>query len=165
MRYNQPLKQILTSARNLWDRDETRPAVRENFNKVALCRTPALGAERYASETEEKLVYHKRVETRYSITEFVATLADHVPDRYCHAIRYFGLLAPSSKRKTSAALFALLGQAQRHRPQRLSWAYSLQKHFGFDPLNCALSLRGSWKANGGLPVKSDSSPHACLAIN
>jgi hypothetical protein len=135
-------------------------------------RRPPIAQHRFIEITDQDVVFwtkdlrlKKKVETRYSITEFVATLADHVPDRYCHAIRYFGLLAPSSKRKTSAALFALLGQAQRHRPQRLSWAYSLQKHFGFDPLNCALSLRGSWKANGGLPVKSDSSPNACLAIN
>jgi hypothetical protein len=29
--------------------------------------------------------------------EFVASLADHVPDHYRHAVRYFGLLAPASR--------------------------------------------------------------------
>ena len=58
MRYQQPVKQILAATRDIWDRADTRQAVRENFNKVAVCRTPALGAEVYASETEEKLVYH-----------------------------------------------------------------------------------------------------------
>ena len=71
---------------------------------------------------------------RYSIEEFVATLAEHVPDHYRHAIRYFGLLAPGSKRQTCAALFALLGQEKRPRPSRLSWENSLRKHFGVDPL-------------------------------
>src|SRR6266566_8599699 len=58
MRYEHPLKQILIATRDLWDRAETRPAVRQNFEKMINCRTPALGAEVYASETEEKLVYH-----------------------------------------------------------------------------------------------------------
>ena len=51
MNRNQPLKQILISARGHWDRPEIRPAVRENFEKMINCRTPALGAEVFASET------------------------------------------------------------------------------------------------------------------
>ena len=58
MRIEQPLKQILSSTRRHWDRPETRNAVRQNFARMIDCRTPALGAEVYASETEEKLVYH-----------------------------------------------------------------------------------------------------------
>jgi hypothetical protein len=57
-----------------------------------------------------------------------------VPDRYRHAIRHFGLLAPRTKGRTSAAVFALLGQQRRRPPHRLSWANSLKKHFGVDPL-------------------------------
>ena len=72
--------------------------------------------------------------TQYSIEEFVATLAEHVPDRYRHAIRYFGLLAPGSKSRTSAALFALLRQEKRPRPRRLSWAASVWKDFRVNPL-------------------------------
>jgi hypothetical protein len=64
----------------------------------------------------------------------VATLAEQVPNRYQHAIRYFGLLAPGSKARTSAALFLLLGQRQRPRPRRLSWAFSLRRDFEVDPL-------------------------------
>ncbi len=58
MRDEQPLRQILAGARRHWDRPETRTAVRETFAKMIDCRTSALGAEVYASETEEKLVYH-----------------------------------------------------------------------------------------------------------
>jgi hypothetical protein len=72
--------------------------------------------------------------TSFSVKDFVFRLAAHVPDRYRHAIRYFGLLAPRAKGQTWAALFAILGQTMRPRPQRLSWRDSLIKYFGVDPL-------------------------------
>ena len=72
--------------------------------------------------------------THYLIEEFVDALATHVPDRYRHAMRRFGLLAPRAQCATSAALFALLGQKERPRPQRLNWRNSLRKYFGVDPL-------------------------------
>jgi hypothetical protein len=74
------------------------------------------------------------VTTHYLIEEFVDALAAHVPDRYRHAMRRFGLLAPSAQCLTSAALFALLGQKKRPRPQLLNWRNSLHKYFGVDPL-------------------------------
>ena len=74
------------------------------------------------------------IKKRYAIADFVAMLGEHVLDHYRHAIRYFGLLAPRSKHRTLAALFALLGQEERPRPRRLSWAGSLRKTFGIDPL-------------------------------
>ena len=61
-------------------------------------------------------------------------LAPHVPDTYRHAIRYFGLLAPRAKGKTSTGLFVLLRQTKRSRPNRLSWRCALLKYFGFDSL-------------------------------
>src|SRR5439155_10543244 len=79
-------------------------------------------------------IQKRRVNISYTPEEFVATLAEHVPDRYQHGIRYFGLLAPGSRARTSAAVFALLGQQKRPRPRRLSWAYSLRRDFGVDPL-------------------------------
>jgi transposase-like zinc-binding protein/putative transposase len=53
------LKQILEATREVWDRPETRPAVRNNFAAVLKCGTPALGWEVYASDTEEKRSYHR----------------------------------------------------------------------------------------------------------
>ncbi len=58
MQRKEPLKEILASTRELWDNDQTRPAVRTNFAKVLLCRTEALGSEVYASATEQKVVHH-----------------------------------------------------------------------------------------------------------
>jgi hypothetical protein len=86
------------------------------LDRIRSCRTMDL---------EEKRV----VTTSYLIEEFVDLLAAHVPDRYRHAMRRFGLLAPRTQRTTSAALFLLLGQEKRPRPQRLSWRNSLRKLF------------------------------------
>jgi Transposase zinc-binding domain len=59
MRDRQMLRQILEATRDLWDRPESRPAVRDNFLRMLNCRTAALGAEVYASPTgEETLFYH-----------------------------------------------------------------------------------------------------------
>jgi hypothetical protein len=76
----------------------------------------------------------KKVLAEYSLEAFVSALAEHVPDRYQHSMRYFGLLAPRSKGQTSDAIFALLGQKKRPRPERVSWRKSLIKNFGRDPL-------------------------------
>ena len=74
------------------------------------------------------------VETTYTPAAFLATLADHVPDRYRHNIRYFGLLAPRVKCQTHDAVFALLGQERLGKPRRLWWAASMKRSFGVDPL-------------------------------
>lgn len=58
MQRKEPLKEILAANRVLWDHDGMRPSVRVNFNKVLMCRTEALGAEVYASSTEQKIVPH-----------------------------------------------------------------------------------------------------------
>jgi hypothetical protein len=104
-------------------------------------RRPPIAQHRFLEITDREVVFwtkdlreKRRVQTRYLIEDFVTALADHVPDRYRHAIRYFGLLAPGSKSRTSAALFLFIGQKKRCRPKRLSWRTSLRKDFGIDPL-------------------------------
>ena len=104
-------------------------------------RRPPIAEHRFVNITDREVEFltkdlkQKRVvKTRYSLQEFVAVLAEHVPEHYGHGVRYFGLLSPRSKAVTSAALFTLLGQQKRRRPQRLSWRNSLRKYFGIDPL-------------------------------
>ena len=63
MRDKQPLRRILVATRGHWDRAETRLAVRQNFEKMINCRTPALGAEVFASEIEETRLPHLQVES------------------------------------------------------------------------------------------------------
>ena len=93
------------------------------------------------SPTQDEVVYLAKdtktktlQETRCTPTEFVAMLSPHVLDRYRHSMRYFGLLAPRTKRLTSPAVFELLGQHPRPKPPRQGWADSLKQHFGVDPL-------------------------------
>jgi hypothetical protein len=74
------------------------------------------------------------IRARRRLVEFARLIAQHVPQRYRHAIRYFGLLAPRTKNKSRAAVFSLLGQPMHATPPRLSWRESLIKYFGVDPL-------------------------------
>ena len=84
------------------------------------------------------------VETTYTPAEFLTTLADHIPDRYRHNIRYFGLLAPRVKCQTHNAVFSLLGQQRLGKPKPLRWAASLKKSFGIDPLVDSEGRRMRW---------------------
>lgn len=99
-------------------------------------RRAPIAQHRFLEITDHDVVFltkdlkHKQtVETRVSRKEFVEMLGEHIRDRYQHAIRYFGLLAPRSIRSTSAALFAVLGQQKRSRPRRLSWPQLNSKAF------------------------------------
>jgi hypothetical protein len=75
---------------------------------------------------------------------FADTLGEHLPDRYRHAMRYFGLLAPRRKNQTSAIIFALLGEKKRQRPARLRWEESIRRDFGVDPLVDRHGTRMNW---------------------
>jgi len=70
---------------------------------------------------------------RYTNQEFLALLVPHIADRYCNSMRYFGLLAPRSKNLLSV-VFDLLHQERRPQPAPLSWATSLTRTFGVNPL-------------------------------
>jgi len=56
--YDEPLKRILGKTRLYWDHEGVPPHVRGAFRKVLQCRTPALGAEVFASENGELILYH-----------------------------------------------------------------------------------------------------------
>ena len=114
-------------------------------------RHPPIAEHRFLKITGREVQFRtkdlklkKVVTSHYSIEEFVAVFAEHVPDHYRHAVRHFGLLAPRSKGRTYAAVFALLGQKKRSRPQRLNWRNSLRKYFGVDPLIDSRGQRMSW---------------------
>ena len=138
------LKSTLTTQyERWWNIKLTGLMSKEHFLGYAgrYIRHPPIAQHRFVKVSDREVQFlrkdlklKRQVLTRYSIEEFVAILADHVPDRYKHGMRYFGLLAPRRKGRTSAALFVLLGQKKHPRPQRLSWANSLRKYFGVDPL-------------------------------
>jgi hypothetical protein len=110
-----------------------------------------ISQKRILQVTEQEVVYQIKdtrtktlLEARSTPAEFIALLSQHILDRYRHSMRYFGLLAPRTKRATSAAVFALLGQQPRPKPPRQRWAASLKKHFGVDPLIDAFGHRMKW---------------------
>lgn len=114
-------------------------------------RRPPVAQHRFLEINEREVVFltkdlrqRRTVETRLFTQDFIAKLAQHIPDRYQHAIRYCGLLAPRSIRATSRAVFALIGQQKQPRPRRLSWASSLRLHFGIDPLIDSQGNRMRW---------------------
>ncbi len=126
-----------------WSIDINHFASKEHFLRYAgrYVRRPPITQYRFLKITDREVrfwtkdkIQKRRVNISCTPEEFVPSLAEHVPDRYQHGIRYFGLLAPRSKARTSAAVFALLGQQRRSRPRRLSWAFSRRRDFGVDPL-------------------------------
>jgi hypothetical protein len=79
-----------------------------------------------------------------SLDEFIDRWAQHIPERYQHAVRYFGLFAPRALCQTSAAILAILGQERRPRPKPRRWADSLKRSFGQDPLLDHQGNRMNW---------------------
>jgi hypothetical protein len=75
--------------------------------------------------------------------DFVQILADHVPDKFCHSIRYYGLLAPRSRNRVFTSLYRLIRQTRRPRPRPLSWAELIRKSFNRNPLvdRCGRPMR------------------------
>jgi len=86
----------------------------------------------------------RRVEVHCSIKEFVDRWTQHIPERYQHAVRSFGLFSPRAVWQNSAVIFVLLGQNQRPRPKPLRWADSVKRDFGHDPLIDRTGKRMKW---------------------
>ncbi len=136
-----------------WSIDIDHFASKTHFLRYAgrYVRRPPIAQYRFVKVTDREVrfwtkdkIQKRRVNISFTPEEFVAALAEQVPNRYQHAIRYFGLLAPGSKGRTSAVLFLLLGQEKRPRPRRLSWAFSLRRDFGVDPLIDHRGQRMRW---------------------
>lgn len=146
-------KLILRQAQRRWNIHITARMSKKHFLRYAgrYIRRLPISLKRILQVTREEVVYESKdtrnrtlLESRCTPSEFVDMLSQHILDRYQHSMRYFGFLAPRTKRQTSAALFALLGQPARPRPPRQAWADSLKKHFGVDPLIDEFGHRMKW---------------------
>jgi hypothetical protein len=100
-----------------------------------------ISQRRILKVSETEIVYQAKdtrakalLEIHSTPAEFVGLIAEHVPDRYRHSMRYFGLLSPRTKRESSDTIFQLLGQQKHSRPTRISWRSSLIRYFRTDPL-------------------------------
>ena len=78
-----------------------------------------------------------------SIEEFIDRWSQHIPQRCSHVIRHFGLFSPRSSAHTSRAVFAILGQTPKS-CSRISFAFSIRRNFGRDPLLDATGHRLKW---------------------
>jgi len=144
---------ILEQVQRKWNIHITRQMSKKHFLGYAgrYIRRLPISQKRILKVTAQEVVYMSKdtrtktlVETRCTPMEFIAMLSQHVLERYQHSMRYFGLLAPRTKKLTSAAMFALLGQLRRPKPQRQRWADSLKEHFLVDPLIDASGNRMKW---------------------
>jgi hypothetical protein len=86
----------------------------------------------------------RKVYVTISLEEFISRWAQHIPDRYQHFVRSFGLFAPRTLRQTAAAIFAILEQERRPRPKLRPWALSIKRDFGWDPLRDQAGNRMKW---------------------
>lgn len=125
-----------------WNIRVDRSMPKSHFLKYACryVRHPPISQRRIIEIKDGKATFwtkdlklQERVISQYTLYEFVSRLSEHVLDRYKHAIRYFGLLAPRNK-KALNAVFLLIGQKQRPRLPRIRWAEYVRRIFGIDPL-------------------------------
>ena len=144
---------ILEQVERRWNIHITAQMSKKHFLGYAgrYIRRLPISQKRILEVTAEEVVYQSKdtrnrtlLDSRCTPSEFVAMLSQHILDRYQHSMRYFGFLAPRTKRQTSAVVFALLDQHPAPRPPRQLWADSLKKHFGIDPLIDEFGHRLKW---------------------
>jgi len=126
---------------------------KEHFLRYAgrYARRPPIAQRRITAISKQEIEFWakdkrlgRQVIFRLTPREFLAAWAQHVPERYEHAVRTFGLFAPRSIGDSSAAVFAIIGQVQRRRPRHLSWNLSINRDFGWNPLLDHRGNRMTW---------------------
>ena len=80
----------------------------------------------------------------YTLEQFIALWMQHLPSRYQHSIRHFGLFAPRSVNQALAAIFILTRQRRRQKPRQRRWADSIKRDFGWNPLLDSNGRRMRW---------------------
>jgi hypothetical protein len=126
---------------------------KEHFLRYAgrYVRRPPIAQRRIIAIEERTVTFwakdkitRRRIYITYWLEDFIDHWAQHIPERYQHAVRSFGLFAPRTLRQTSATVFTLLGQRQKPRPKPRPWANSLRRDFGRDPLLDHAGKRMKW---------------------
>jgi hypothetical protein len=149
------LQNLLSEQYRWWSVRVDRFTSKEHFLRYAgrYVRRPPVAQYHIQEITNNEVQFRRKVKIdgrkqwtviRWTLQEFVSNLAQHVPDRYSHSVRHFGLLSPRSKAKNLSAVFMLLGQTRHPAPRRLGWAFSIRRHFGVDPLADKHGARMHW---------------------
>ena len=106
---------ILKQSQRRWNIHITRRMAKRRFLGYAgrYIRRLPISQRRILRMTDGEVVYLSKdtptqsiLESRCPPAEFVGLLSQHVLDHYRHSMRYFGLLAPRTKRTTSARIEA-----------------------------------------------------------
>jgi hypothetical protein len=148
------MEEMLTQQENRWWSIKIQSfKSKEHFLRYAgrYVRRPPIAQRRITDVGERTVTFwfkdkklRRLVFVRCSLEEFIDRWAQHIPERYQHAVLSFGLFAPRALRQTSAAIFAILGQERRTRPKPRPWADSLKRDFGHDPLIDQTGKRMKW---------------------
>ena len=126
---------------------------KEHFLRYAgrYARRPPIAQRRIIGISQQEIKFwakdrrlRRQVIVRLTPEEFFAAWTQHIPDRYEHAVRSFGLFAPRTIGNNSAAVFAILGQSPKRRPRPVSWRLSINRDFGWDPLLDRQGNRMTW---------------------
>jgi Putative transposase len=148
------MEEMLTQQENRWWSIKIQSFTsKEHFLRYAgrYARRPPIAQRRitYIGKRNVRFWFNdkklrRKVYVQCSLEEFINRWAQHIPERYKHAVRNFGLFASRALRQTSAAIFAILGQEQRRRPKPRPWSDSLKRDFGHDPLLDQTGKRMKW---------------------
>jgi hypothetical protein len=122
---------------------------------IAQRRITYIGERSVRFWTKDKKL-RRRITVECSLEEFVDRWAQHIPERYRHTMRHFGLFGPRAISQTSTAILSMLGQEQRPRPKRIRWADSLRRDFGVNPLVDSNGNRMRWVRR--LPSQATMNP-------
>lgn len=142
-----------TQWKRRWNINISRPGAKARFLKHdgRYVRRPPVAQHRLRRTGDDQVEYwakdtRKRTFVRklYTLREFAAILAEHMPHHGRHAMRYFGLLAPRCKARLWPAVFLLLEQPQYPRPARVTWRSLLYRTFGIDPLLDSFGRAMEW---------------------
>ena len=114
-------------------------------------RRPPIAQRRITCIAERSITFwtkdkklRRRIEVQCSLEEFIDRWSQHIPERYQHSVRSFGLFAPRALRQTSAAIFVILRQERKPCPKPRPWADSIKRDFGHDPLLDRKGKRMKW---------------------
>ena len=151
---SEQLQELLSQQRNRWWSVNIQSFEdKEHFLKYAgrYTRRPPMAEHRITLITDRTVTFwykdkklRRKVEMQCSLEEFVERWAQHIPERYRHSVRSFGLFAPRAIHQTTNAIFAVFGQKRRTRPRPLSWAWLIRHTFKRDPLLDRFGVRMKW---------------------
>lgn len=172
MRYRDPLKQILRNTCSHWDRDSVPSYVRVEFLKVLDCRTAALGAEVFASENGELIVYHTCKSrscsscgfwaTKRWIPERVAALPPvpykgitfSMPDVLWDMFRLNRVLADALPALAASSVEAFVTAKHGLRIGIIGFLHTFNGRLEFNSHVHTMVTAGGWQASSGTWVRS-----------